>query len=72
MNLVQQDIVLTFSGEAGEVAEIALHLGLDSSDNEVFIMTENLSKSQIEWLANKVGVPYIGSTTSILFEVAEE
>lgn len=50
------ETLITAYSSPGEVAEIALHLNLNSSGGEVFIICEELTEQQREWMFNKTGI----------------
>ena len=72
MQVVRAETVLTVHGGVGEIAEIALHLALDSSEAQVLLHLEDIDDAQIEWLEAKMGITGLHYNMSILFQIIEE
>ncbi len=72
MNIVKAETILTVNGTAGEIAEVALHLGLNASGGEVFVVLAEIDDSKKEWLEKKMDIFGLHDMMSVLFEVVEE
>jgi hypothetical protein len=72
MQVVKAETLLTVIGAAGEVAEIALHLGMPAAGGELLVILNELHDEQKMWLEEKMGINGLHDMMSILFEVVEE
>ncbi len=72
MQVVKAETLLTVIGTSGEIAEVALHLNLNSSGGEVLAILGEMDDAQKEWLEKKLEIHGLHDMMSILFQVAEE
>lgn len=69
--VVRAETVLTIEGSAGEIAQIALHLGLDGDNYELHVPLDELDDAQIEWVENKLDINGLHPMMSLILTIVE-